>query len=90
MVWDQDGFAVASGYDEATGRYVGLAIPQENVPPQITDSTLLVNPTARSPSVRRSGPNRKPPGARPPRGGSTDGTDRPDAGSWTADRIRRW
>ena len=26
------------------GRYVGLAIPQENVPPQITDSTLLVRP----------------------------------------------
>ena len=44
MVWDQDGFAVASGYDEASGRYVGLAIPQENVPPQITDSTLLVRP----------------------------------------------
>jgi predicted AAA+ superfamily ATPase len=44
MVWDQDGFAVASGYDEATGRYVGLAIPQENVPPQITDLTLLVRP----------------------------------------------
>ena len=44
MVWDHDGFAVASGYDEATGKYVGLAIPQENVPPQITDSTLLVRP----------------------------------------------
>jgi predicted AAA+ superfamily ATPase len=44
MVWDRDGFAVASGYDEATGRYVGLAIPQENVPPQITDLTLLVRP----------------------------------------------
>jgi predicted AAA+ superfamily ATPase len=44
MVWDQDGFAVASVYDQATGKYVGLAIPQENVPPQITDSTLLVQP----------------------------------------------
>jgi hypothetical protein len=44
MVWDHDGFAVASGYDEATGNYAGLAIPQENMPPQITDSTLLVRP----------------------------------------------
>ena len=44
MVWDQDGFAVASGYDPTSGRYAGLAIPQENVPPQITDSTLLVRP----------------------------------------------
>jgi predicted AAA+ superfamily ATPase len=42
MVWDQDGFAVASDYDEASGRYIGLAIPQENVPSQVTDSTLLV------------------------------------------------
>lgn len=44
MVWDQDGFAAASGYDEAGGRYEGLAIPQENVPPQISDSTLLIRP----------------------------------------------
>jgi hypothetical protein len=44
MLWDHDGFAVASGYDEATGKYLGLAIPQENVAPQITDLTLLVHP----------------------------------------------
>jgi hypothetical protein len=44
LTWDIDGFAVATGYDEATGRYVGLAIPAENMPPQIADSTLLVHP----------------------------------------------
>jgi predicted AAA+ superfamily ATPase len=44
LTWDIDGFAVATGYDEATGRYVGLAIPAENMPPQITDSTLLLHP----------------------------------------------
>ncbi len=44
MLWDHDGFAVASGYDEATGKYLRLAIPQENVAPQITDLTLLVHP----------------------------------------------
>ena len=44
MLWDHDGFAVASGYDEVTGTYVGLAVPQENVPPQITNLTLLVQP----------------------------------------------
>lgn len=42
MVCNQDGFAVASSYDEASGRNVGPALPQENVPPQITDSTLLI------------------------------------------------
>jgi hypothetical protein len=44
MVWDQDGFAVASGYDQASGRYAGLAVPQENMPPQVSDATLLVRP----------------------------------------------
>ena len=44
LAWDIDGFAVATGYDQATGKYLGLTIPQENVPPQITDSTLLVRP----------------------------------------------
>jgi predicted AAA+ superfamily ATPase len=44
LAWDFDGFAVASGYDSSSGRYAGLAIPQEDVPPQITDLTLLVHP----------------------------------------------
>jgi hypothetical protein len=35
---------VAAGYDEATRRYEGLAIPAENTPPQISDTTLLVRP----------------------------------------------
>jgi predicted AAA+ superfamily ATPase len=44
LTWDVDGFAVASGYDETADRYTGLAIPTEDVPPQITDTTLLVRP----------------------------------------------
>jgi predicted AAA+ superfamily ATPase len=44
LTWDIDGFAVAAGYDEATTRYEGLAIPAENTPPQISDTTLLVHP----------------------------------------------
>jgi predicted AAA+ superfamily ATPase len=44
LTWDFDGFAVAAGYDTSAKRYLGLALPQENVPPQITDSTLLVRP----------------------------------------------
>jgi len=43
-IWDQDGFAVASGYDEPSGQYVGLRIPNEDMPPQISDTTLLVRP----------------------------------------------
>ena len=43
-IWDHDGFAVASGYDERSGQYLGLRIPNEDSPPQITDTTLLVRP----------------------------------------------
>ncbi len=44
LTWDIEGFAVAGGYDDASGRYLGLAIPHQDTPPQITDSTLLVRP----------------------------------------------
>lgn len=45
ITWETQGFAVATGYDEATGKYEGLALPMEHTPPQISDSTLLVQPT---------------------------------------------
>jgi len=45
VVWENDGFAVASSYDAATGRYVGLALPAENMCPSISDTTLLVHPS---------------------------------------------
>ncbi|MCL6550890.1 MAG: ATP-binding protein, partial [Acidothermus cellulolyticus] len=43
--WEQEGFALADGYDEAAGRYLGLVCgPQSAVKP-ITPDTLLVNPS---------------------------------------------
>ena len=44
LTWEAQGFAVATGYDSATGRYAGLALPHEDTLPQLTDSTLLVRP----------------------------------------------
>jgi predicted AAA+ superfamily ATPase len=45
QAWESQGFAVAQGYDEATGKYDLLAIPQQDArPQQITDLTLLVSP----------------------------------------------
>lgn len=44
LTWEMQGFAVATGYDAATGRYTGLALPHEDTPPQLTDLTLLVRP----------------------------------------------
>ena len=47
ITWEQEGFALAAGYDEAGGRYVGLLRPGGDARyGQLTDSTLLVLPAA--------------------------------------------
>ncbi|TFC67798.1 Swt1 family HEPN domain-containing protein [Cryobacterium sp. TMT2-4] len=43
--WSDMGFALASGYDEQTGDFIGLRVPiYETQVPAITDDTLLVAP----------------------------------------------
>lgn len=43
--WAQQGFALATGYDEATGDYTGLAVPLEDLDfGPVADDTLLVRP----------------------------------------------
>ncbi|MBQ1122215.1 DUF499 domain-containing protein [Streptomyces sp. B15] len=45
ITWEREGFALATGYDEATGRYEGLVLPSGDARfGQIADSTLLVRP----------------------------------------------
>ncbi|WP_017595710.1 Swt1 family HEPN domain-containing protein [Nocardiopsis potens] len=45
LLWQQEAFGLADGYDEAAGRYVNLWIPGEKTDPVlITDDTLLVQP----------------------------------------------
>ena len=45
LIWQTDAFALAAGFDDTTGRYVGLWTPQDaNVAPAVTDSLLLVRP----------------------------------------------
>ena len=47
MIWQTDAFALATGYDDSTGRYVGLWAPTSDgkaLPPAATDSLLLVQP----------------------------------------------
>lgn len=43
-LWQRDGFAFATSYDESTKRYVGLVLPSDGQDPQVTDSLLLVKP----------------------------------------------
>ena len=42
--WELEGFALAEGFDETTGRYIGLSLPHESDFGQVTDNTLLVLP----------------------------------------------
>lgn len=45
MVWQTDAFALAEGYEESDGRYIGLWTPEDTRPaPPATDSLLLVRP----------------------------------------------
>lgn len=44
MLWEQDGFALAGGYDLAAQRYVGLVLPSDEGQIPITDQTLVVRP----------------------------------------------
>jgi predicted AAA+ superfamily ATPase len=47
FTWEQDGFALAESYDDASGRYDGLVLPGADAYfGQITDTTLLVVPAA--------------------------------------------
>jgi len=45
MIWQTDAFALATGFDSTTGRYIGLWMPTDkNSAPAPTDSILLVRP----------------------------------------------
>lgn len=44
LLWDREGFALADGYDETTGKYRGLVLPTDGVTVAVADATLIVRP----------------------------------------------
>lgn len=47
MIWQTDGFALSTSYDESTSRYLGLWTPQDkNAAPPVSNALLLVHPDA--------------------------------------------
>ena len=44
LLWEQEGFALADGYDETTGKYRTLVLPTDDVTVAVTDATLIVQP----------------------------------------------
>lgn len=63
ILWEQDGFALADGYDEDAKRYRGLVLPlDEGQLVQITDQTLIVRPdVATAQRAAEGGPQEKQP-----------------------------
>jgi hypothetical protein len=53
LLWEQEGFALAEGYDEGTGKYRGLVLPTDDIAVAISDATLIVRPE-RAKAQRRS------------------------------------
>jgi predicted AAA+ superfamily ATPase len=44
LLWEQEGFALADGYDDASGKYRGLVLPSDGITVAVTDATLMVRP----------------------------------------------
>src|SRR4051795_9974714 len=44
LLWEEEGFGLADGYDESTGKYRGLVLPTDSITASVTDATLIVRP----------------------------------------------
>lgn len=44
LLWEQEGFALADGYDEATQTFRALVLPTDGVSSAVTNATLIVQP----------------------------------------------
>jgi predicted AAA+ superfamily ATPase len=44
LLWEQEGFALAEGFDETYGQYRGLVLPTDGVTFAVIDATLIVAP----------------------------------------------
>ena len=100
-MWEQEGFALADGYDDANDKYRALVLPTDGVTVAVTDSTLIARPE-RAKAQRASeipdeapggpgpGPGPEPgpgPGPTPPPRGKTRlfGSKRLQADRYTSD-----
>ncbi|URN13442.1 hypothetical protein LUW77_24185 [Streptomyces radiopugnans] len=86
LLWQQDAFALADGYDEATGEYRNLWIHGDRPEPAlVTDDTLLVQP-ARAVAQRARDVAAQPPAppAAQAEGGSEAGAGGQGAGAGSA------
>ena len=60
LLWEQDGFALADGFDAEAKRYRGLVLPSDEQQIKITDGTLIVRPRAGDGATRRGAEPQRP------------------------------
>ncbi len=77
LTWETDGFALAEGYDEAAGRYLGLAAGGRAASVLPESAALLVKPGVAREQLDAEAPSPPQPGAKP------DGHDEADTSSPT-------
>jgi hypothetical protein len=65
LLWEQEGFALADGYDEASGKYRALVLPTDDVTVAVTDAALIVRPERASAQRATELPEVPPEGAGP-------------------------
>lgn len=84
LLWEQDGFALAEGYEKDLARYRGLVLPADGTSIGITDSTLIVKPSfaleQRAKEVQEAPVEPPPPsgGGIAPEGSNGDSGKQPD------------
>ena len=91
MLWEQDGFALADGYDIDERRYHGLTLPTDEQRVQITDQTLVVRPdVAMAQRVAESAeaPEGEEQGADDASGGLVDDGGAPSGGAGVTPVVR--
>jgi Swt1-like HEPN/Protein of unknown function (DUF499) len=66
LLWEQEGFALADGFEPATGKYRGLVLPTDGAAVAVTDATLIVMPECANAQRATELPAGEQPAERPP------------------------
>jgi len=88
LLWDQEGFALADGYDRTSAKYRALVLPTDGVAVAITDATLLVRPERARVQRTAEVPDEVPDGTSPDPGPDPGPSPQPDPAQQPASKTR--
>jgi predicted AAA+ superfamily ATPase len=63
LLWEQEGFALADGYDDASGKYRAMLLPTDGMTVTVIDATLIVSPERAKAQREAEVPDKPPVGA---------------------------